>query len=193
MTEIINTSLPIYSFSVASYHKLVDAGILKEDERVELIEGKIITMSPIRSPHAACVERLGYILKQSLGKDVQIRAQNPITLGTHSEPEPDLAVVVFKKDFYEDAHPVPKDVFIAIEVSQSTEKYDRDTKMPLYAKYGIAESWLVNLNKKEIEVYRNPSTEGYTSITVFGLKDKLKSGFLNPFSVKRAFKVKKSK
>ena len=190
MTEIIDTALPIYHFSVEAYHKLVDAGILKEDEKVELIEGKIITMSPIKSPHAACVERLGYILQRYFGEKAHVRAQNPIVLGTHSEPEPDLAVVVFKEDFYEEGHPIPKDIFIAIEISQSTEKYDRDIKIPLYAKYGIAESWLVNLNKKEIEVYQEPTKKGYTSVIIYGIKDSLRSNFVDSLDVKRAFKKK---
>jgi len=185
MIENIKISIPTYNFSVEAYHKLVDVGILKEDDKVELIEGQIVIISPIKSHHASCVDRLGDILKQRFGKRAIIRSQNPIVLGTHSEPEPDLAVVHYKEDYYENAHPKPKEVFIAIEISQSTESYDRTIKIPLYAKYGIPEVWLVNLNKKVIEVYQRPKKNTYTSTTIYSLKDKIQSGFIKPLAVKR--------
>ena len=183
--EANNISIPTYNFSVAAYHKLMDVGILKEDDKVELIEGQIVTMSPIKSHHAACVDRLGDILKQRFGKKAIIRSQNPIVLGTHSEPEPDLAAVQYKEDYYEKAHPKPAEIFIAIEISQTTEHYDRTIKIPLYAKFGIPEVWLVNLNKKVVEVYQRPKKNTYTSTTIYSLKDKIQSGFIKPLAVKR--------
>lgn len=186
MSESIQISVPTYEFSVEAYHRLVDVGILKEDDRVELIEGQIINRTPIRSPHAACVDRLGDILRALFIKKAIIRSQNPITLSGHSEPEPDLAVVKYKADYYETAHPTPKQVYIAIEISQSTEQYDRTIKIPLYAKYGVPEAWLVNLNQKEIEIYQEPSTAGYTSKKVYKL-----SAIITSDSLKKTLPVKK--
>lgn len=178
MSESINISLPTYQFSVDAYHRLVEVGILKEDDKVELIEGQIIQMTPIKSPHAACVDRLGDLLRNLFIKKSIVRSQNPITLGAHSEPEPNLAVVKYKADYYETAHPIPKEIYIAIEISQSTEQYDRTIKIPLYAKYGIPEAWLVNLNKKEIEIYQQPTEEGYSITSIYGLTDILQSTLL---------------
>ena len=151
MAESIQ-NLPTFQFSVEAYHRLLDVGILKPDDKVELIEGQIVQMALIKSTHAACVDRLGYILRDLFIKKNIIRTQNPVTLGKHSEPEPDLAVVAFQEDFYEDAHPIPTQIYLVIEVAKSTEQSDRKIKIPLYAKHNIPEVWLVNLNKKEIEV-----------------------------------------
>lgn len=175
MSENINISLPTYQFSVDAYHRLVEVDILKEGDNVELIEGQIIQMTPSKSPHAACVDRLGDFLRTLFRKKSIIRSQNPITLGKHSEPKPDLAVVKYKADYYETAHPIPEDIYIAIEISQSTEQYDRTIKMPLYARYGIPEAWLVNLNKKEIKVYQQPTKSGYKTTTIYNLTDVLQS------------------
>lgn len=188
MAESINIVPPTYNFTVEAYHKLVDVGILKAEDKVELIEGKINTMSPINSPHSATVRRLGDILRHIFREKAIISEQNPITLGTHSEPEPDVAVVKFQEDYYQNAHPTAEDMLIAIEVSQSTEKYDRTTKLPLYAKFKIPEYWLVNLNKKEIEIYQNPKNGKYTSITIFDIEEKLKTGLVDSISVKRIIK-----
>ncbi len=178
MSESINISLPTYQFSVDAYHRLVEVGILNENDKVELIEGQIIQMTPIKSPHAACVDRLGDLLRILFVKKSIVRSQNPITLGEHSEPEPDLAVVKYKADYYENAHPTPKEIYIAIEISQSTEQYDRTIKIPLYAKHGIPEAWLVNLNKKEIEIYQQPTEKGYSAISIYCLADTLQSKLL---------------
>ena len=178
MSESINISLPTYQFSVDAYHRLVEVGILKEEDKVELIEGQIIQMTPIKSPHAACVDRLGDLLRTLFIKKSIVRSQNPITLGNHSEPEPDLAVVKYKADYYETAHPKPADIFIAIEISQSTEQYDRTIKIPLYAKYGIPEAWLVNLNKKEVEIYQQLTADGYSTCSIYGLTNVLQSNLL---------------
>lgn len=181
-------NIPTFQFSVEAYHKLMDVGILKPSDKVELIEGQIVQKTPIKSTHAACVDRLGDILRGLFVKKVIVRSQNPITLGKHSEPEPDLAVVTYRKDYYKKSHPIPKEILLAIEVSESTEQSDREIKMPLYAKYNIPEAWLVNINKKEIEVYQHPTEEGYISKTIYGINDKLQFEFLKrPISVKKVF------
>jgi len=188
MAESIPISIPTFDFSVESYHKLVSSGVLKPTDKVELIEGKIIPMSPINSPHAACVERLGELLRQKKQDNQLVRSQNPITLGTHSEPEPDLALVKYRADFYEDNHPTAADVFIAIEVSYSTQKYDRETKIPLFAQYGIPEAWVVDLKAKTIEVYANPMNGEYGDKKTFKREDVLESRYFERLLVSRVIK-----
>ena len=188
MAETIPTSLPPFNFSIDAYHKLAETGVLKPTDKVELIEGQIITMSPIRSPHAACVERLGELLRQKKQDNQFVRSQNPITLGTHSEPEPDLALVKYRDDFYEDNHPTAADVFIAIEVAHTTQKYDRETKMPLFAQYGIPEAWVVDLKAKTIEVYTQPVNGKYSEKQTYERGAVLVSGYFERLLVSRVIK-----
>jgi len=188
MAESIPISIPSFDFSVESYHKLVSSGVLKPTDKVELIEGKIIPMSPINSTHAACVERLGELLRQKKQENQFVRSQNPITLGTHSEPEPDLALVKYRDDFYENNHPAADDVFIVIEVSFSTQKYDRETKLPLFAQYGIPEAWIIDLKAKTIEVYSKPMNGEYGDKKTFQRGDVLESGYFERLLVSRVVK-----
>lgn len=190
MAESIPITIPTFDFSVESYHKMADTGILKPTDRVELIEGKIITMSPMKSAHAACVRRLGNIMQYIFKEKVMVSEEKAITLGTHSEPEPDITIAKFRDDFYEEAHPTEKDIFVVIEVSLSTQKYDRETKIPLYASYNIPEAWIVDLKAKTIEVYEGPKGETYTSKKVFGLNDILTSSFVKELAVNRVIKSK---
>ncbi len=150
-----------YRFSVDDYYKMAEAGILHEDDRVELIEGEVITMTPIGSRHAACVSRINKLFSRALSDAVILRVQDPIRLDDFNEPEPDLALVAFRADFYAEQHPRPEDVLLAIEVADSSLAYDRETKIPLYARSGIREVWLVDLQYGEITVYRQPTLEGY--------------------------------
>ncbi len=119
-----------------------------------------------------------------------ISEEKAITLGTHSEPEPDITVAKFREDYYEEAHPTEKDIFVVIEVSLSTQKYDREIKIPLYASYNIPEAWIVDLKEKTIEVYKEPKGETYTSKRVFGINDILTSSFVKELTVNRVLKSK---
>jgi len=177
--------LPVatYDFTVEEYHKMLEAGILREDDRVELVEGKLIKMSPILSPHAACVDRLGDLLNALLEQQVIVRRQNPILLGKHSEPEPDLAIAKFQADYYEKKHPEPEDLLFVVEIADSSERYDRAIKMPLYAKHGITEAWLVSSNQKTVEVYQNPEPEGYATMHISRKGDMVQSDFLQQLAV----------
>ncbi len=188
MTGSIPISIPTFNFSVESYHKLIDAGVFKPTDKVELIEGKIIPRSSVNSPHAACVRRLGNILRGIFGNTAIISEQNPITLSNHSEPEPDIAVLRFDENDYEEAHPSEKDVFIAIEVSHTTQKYDRETKMPLFAQYGIPEAWVIDLKAKTIEVYANPMNGEYGDKKTFKREDVLESRYFERLLVSRVIK-----
>ncbi|APB33685.1 Uncharacterized protein conserved in cyanobacteria [Gloeomargarita lithophora Alchichica-D10] len=142
-----------HRFSVAQYHQMIDGGIFAPDDRLELIHGELARMSPINRRHAAGVDRLVYLLLSRLGQKARCRIQNPITLAD-SEPQPDVAVVRWRDDFYLAGHPTPPDIYWLIEVSDTTITYDRRVKVPLYLKAGIPEVWLINLDEDCLEVYQ---------------------------------------
>ena len=154
-------------FTVQQYHQMCESGILTEDDRVELIRGEIIEMSPIGTKHAACVKCLNKLLYRKLGDRVLIAIQDPIVLNNKSEPQPDVALLQPRDDFYETAHPQPQDIFLLIEVADSTVMYDREEKIPLYAEANIREVWLVDINAQIVEVYQQPTGAGYQIIQKF--------------------------
>ncbi len=160
-------------FSVAEYYQLAQVGILNESDRVELINGEIIKMSPINSPHGGMVNRLTRILYKMLDDQLMITVQNPISLDNYSEPEPDLVVAKFDSDDYAKKHPCPADVLLIIEVSDSTLEKDRSVKSPLYAKAGIKEYWIVDLVNKKIEIYREPVEDEYHFKQIISKKDQI--------------------
>jgi Uma2 family endonuclease len=160
-------------FTTSEYHTMLDSGILHEEDRVELIEGEIWQMTPIGSGHVACVGRADKLLQRGLGDRATIFVQSPVHLDDFSEPEPDVAVLHFREDFYADALATPPDIFFLIEVADATLQYDRRIKVGLYARSGIPEVWLVNLPESTIEVYRDPSPQGYRDVQILGRGDLL--------------------
>jgi Uma2 family endonuclease len=148
-------------FNVSEYYRMAEAGILTADDRVELIEGEIVQMSPIGSLHAACVRRLNQLLQRLLGHAAVISVQDPVRLSDFSEPEPDVALLKPRADFYAHQHPTPDDVLLIIEVADTTVLYDRNVKVPLYARAGIPEVWLVDLQQDLIELYARPAGGSY--------------------------------
>lgn len=160
-------------FTVEEYHRMAAAGILSEDDRVELIEGEIVEMTPIGSRHASCAIRLNQLFSQRLGQRALVSVQNPIRLGERSEPQPDLALLRPRPDFYAQAHPEPRDVLLLVEVAETSGAYDREVKLPLYARAGIAEVWLVDLEHAGIEVYRQPGPQGYQFVQRVGPEARL--------------------
>lgn len=150
-------------FTVDEYHRMGVAGILKPDDRVELIDGEIVQMSPIGSRHAACVAFLTQLFVTAVGRRAIVQVQNPVRLGDRSEPQPDLMLLKPKADFYASGHPGPSDVLLLIEVADTSAASDRETKLPLYARAGIVEFWLVNLEKHQTEVYWDPQGDTYAS------------------------------
>src|SRR5437868_12357745 len=132
-------------FNVAEYYKMAAAGVFSEDDRVELIEGEIVEMNPIGSRHAACVGRLTKLLERLTGDRAIVWVQNPVQVSDYSEPLPDVALLNPRDDFYSQATPQATDVLLIIEVAESSLEYDRSIKLPLYARSGIVEVWLVNL------------------------------------------------
>ena len=153
--------------TVEEYHKLPEYGILKESERVELLRGEIVKMSPIGRFHAACVNRLNQLFSQKLGKRAIVAVQNPVELDDYSEPQPDIALLEPRPDFYASGHPKPADILLIVEVADSTIKGDRKVKVPLYAEENITEVWLVDINEQCLEVYRDPTPTGYQTVEKF--------------------------
>ena len=160
MTTIDQAPLKHRCFSVADFHRMGEAGILGEDERLELIEGEIIEMTPIGSPHGGRVNQLNRLLTQAVGERAVVAIQNPVVLGEHSEPEPDLALLRPRADFYTSSHPQAADVLLLIEVADSSLASDRDIKVPLYARHGIPEAWIVDTEHRCVLRFADPR-DGY--------------------------------
>ena len=161
----MTVQLATHRFTAKDFHRMVGAGILREDDRVELLHGEIVDMPPIGPGHAAGVNRLlnAFLPLQGERKAI-ISVQNPIHLGEHSEPQPDLALLKPRPDFYAQGHPTPQEVLLVVEVMESSVGYDREVKVPLYARFGIPETWLVDVERGLIEVYREPGSEGYRQV-----------------------------
>ncbi|MGE3595957.1 MAG: Uma2 family endonuclease [Dehalococcoidia bacterium] len=157
MVDILATPTVVrYRFTVEDYHRMGEAGILDEDDRVELIEGEILYMSPIGGKHAACVNESARLLIVRLNDRAVVSIQNPVRLSARSEPEPDLMLLRPRADRYREGLPVPEDVLLIIEVADSTLHFDRGTKLPLYAAAGIPEVWIVDLERRRVLVHRQP-------------------------------------
>ncbi len=150
--------------TVAEYHRMGEVGILGERDRVELIEGELVAMSPIGSYHHGTVNALNHTLVQAVGDRAIVSVQGPIQLDDLSEPEPDVALLRPRPDFYRDAHPTPTDILLLIEVADASLGYDRAVKRALYARHAVPELWIVDLAAAEIEICRQPRPDGYATI-----------------------------
>jgi Uma2 family endonuclease len=149
-------------FTVAEYHRMGEAGILAEDDRVELLDGEIVEMTPIGPAHASVVGRLTHLFSRLAGERGLVWVQNPIDLtAADSEPQPDVVLLKPRADFYVTAHPAPEDVLLLVEVMDTSAERDRRLKLPLYARAAIREVWLVDLSAERVEVYRQPEADGY--------------------------------
>lgn len=155
-----------YRFTVDQYHQMGEAGVFRPEDRVELIDGEIIEMNPIGDAHAGGVNRLNLTFVERLARRALVAPQNPVYLASHDEPQPDLAILRFRDDFYASLGPRPEDILLLIEVADSSASYDRRVKAPLYALNGIPEYWLVDLGRGQVVVYRDPSPDGYLSMQV---------------------------
>jgi Uma2 family endonuclease len=157
----MSIQLSTHRFTIHDFHRMAQAGIFSEDDRVELLDGEIIEMTPIGSRHAACVAREGQLFNLRLGTSVIVWVQNPIRLDDRSELQPDVVQLRPRPGFYAQDHPGPQDVLLLIEVADTALELDRDIKLPLYAKAGIREVWIVDLTGRTVHVYRQPSLQGY--------------------------------
>lgn len=160
-TEKVAT-IVYHKFSVDDYYRMLEIGLLTEDDRVELIDGEIREMSPIDPIHAGTVERFSYYLGMQVKARAMVRTQNPVRLNNYTEPQPDIAVVHWRDDFYTQSHPLAADTLIAIEVANTSIMADRQEKLPRYAAAGIPEVWLVNIARQTIEQYARPVDGAYT-------------------------------
>jgi len=154
-------------FTVQEYHLMIEAGVFANNDRVELIEGEIIEMAPIGTRHASCVKRLIAVFSDLERRRAIVGVQDPIQLTERTEPQPDLVLLQPRADYYATAHPRPSEVLLLMEVSDSTIDFDRDVKVPNYARSGIQEVWLWNLEDDCLEVYREPTVNGYSFIQRF--------------------------
>jgi Uma2 family endonuclease len=150
-----------HRLTVAEYYRMGEAGILAQDAHVELIEGEIIDMPPIGSPHAGTVDYIADALRLACSEQAIVRVQNPVFLDLHSEPQPDIALLRSRPDFYRSAHPTPADVLSIIEVADTSLAYDTQIKLPLYALHGIPEVWLADLPNRQFLVHRTPTPTGF--------------------------------
>lgn len=164
-------------WSVADFHRMGETGFLDPEARLELIEGELFEMAPIGSFHAGTVDILTGLLVYAVGKQAIVRVQSPVVLDDHSEPQPDLILLRPRADYYLNEHPRAQDVLLLIEVSDSTAQFDRKTKVPLYARHGIPEVWLVmGPRRRHVEVYRDPQPER----GVYQTRLQLREGVLVP-------------
>jgi Uma2 family endonuclease len=171
----MSVNLDKHHFTVSEYERMGETGVFSPDARVELIEGEIIEMSPIGSRHAACVKLLNLILIQQVGDKAIISTQDPIRLSDFSEPQPDVAILKFRTDFYREGHPRPDDVLLVIEVADTTVHYDRNVKVPLYARAGIAEALLFNLPDDRLEYFSRPESGVYQVNRIFSREERFES------------------
>ena len=153
-------------FTVDEYHRMAETGILSENARVELIEGEIIRMSPIGRNHAGSVNRLATVLIKKIDKDATVSIQTPVRLDDYSEPQPDIALLKYRDDYYTQVATTAESVLLIIEVSDSSLDFDRKVKVPLYAKNGIPEVWLKVVSRDRIEGYSKPINGKYESFRI---------------------------
>lgn len=178
MATIPRTAPCRHRLTVSDFHRMGEAGIFAAGDRVELIDGEVIDMSPIGALHAAIVARLTAFLCRTVGGGVIVWCQNPIRLDDSSEPEPDIALLSPRADGYMSAHPGPEDVVVVIEVADTSLAYDLGVKVPLYARHGIPEAWVIDAATRQTRVFREPSAEGYRRELLVGPEETLQSASL---------------
>ena len=155
-------------FTVDDYYRMAEVGILDPDDRVELIEGEIIQMSPIGDRHAGCVNRANDLFTHLFRGKAVVTVQNPVRLNKYNEPQPDLTLCKWRADFYSSKHPRPEDILLALEVADTTLKKDLKLKLPIYARLGIVELWIEDLRHDQLLVFRDPEGDKYKTHLTFG-------------------------
>lgn len=153
-----------HRLTVEEYFRMGENCVFQPEARLELIEGEIIDMPPIGPTHSGTITRLNRLLTFAALDKAIVSIQNPVILGDLSAPQPDIAVLAYRADFYTTAHPYPKDILLIIEVADSTLRYDCNVKAPLYAKYGIPEVWIVDLEHSCVHRFRQPADTGYQQV-----------------------------
>lgn len=163
-------TVPRRGLTVDEFDRMGEVGIFNEDDRIELIDGELIQMAPIGGPHMRLVNVLTTILVRLAGDDAVVSPQNPIRLPPRNEPQPDITLLAphMRRSA---TVPTAQDILLVIEIADSTLAYDRDTKMTLYARHGIAEAWLFDIGSRRLLVFRDPSPEGYRSLLTLAPED----------------------
>jgi Uma2 family endonuclease len=165
MSVVMSDRTTRQRITVDEYYRMAEEGILQPDARVELIEGEIIDMPPMGSEHGGAVGQLADVLYEAVRSHAHLRTQLPVHLSDISEPVPDFALVKFRGDYYRKRHPRPEDTFLAIEVSYTSVRYDTQVKASLYARYGIPEYWVVDLEGRQVRFFRSPRSDQYAEVT----------------------------
>lgn len=176
--SVIPTEYPAHRptpISVELYHYMAERGMFAPDERVELIDGQIFTMSPVGSLHVRCVNFLNRILSRLLDDEFLVSVQNPIVSANDSEPQPDLTILRSSNNLFKNDLPTGKDTVIVIEVADTSASFDRNRKFPKYAQAGIPEAWLIDLKRDAVEVHTEPGPNGYGVVRTLRRGDKLVS------------------
>lgn len=155
-------------FTIDEYEQMIDAGVFDEDEHIELIKGEIVKMAAIGLRHEGCVRRLTKLLERRVGDIAIVSVQNSVRLPAASQPEPDVAVLAWDDEYYSERRATPHDVLLLIEVAESSLRYDRTVKVPLYAVAGISEVWVVDLKGSRIEIYSDPVGGQYERVKQVG-------------------------
>jgi len=176
-------ALPHRKFTVEEYHDFIAQGVFKPGERVELWEGEFIEMSPIGKRHAGIVAGLSALLVHLFYTKLVVWSQNPIVLNDFSEPQPDVCLLKRRDDFYRSESATAADVLIAMEISDSTVKYDRDIKFPRYAENGIQESWLIDLENDRVEIHTQPTAQGYRLVKILHRGDTAESTIFDEIKI----------
>ena len=172
-----------YRFTVEEYFRMGATGVIPPDARVELIEGEIIEMPPIEPPHSGTVNTLTRLLVSRCGDRAVVSVQNPMIISNRSAPQPDFAVLRPRGDDYQGKHPRVEDILLAIEIANTTLRYDLGRKSPLYARHGIPELWVIDVKERVVHVFREPSETGYRSVAALRNQDRVSVAALPEISI----------
>lgn len=175
-----------YRFTVDDVDRMKDAGIFPVEFRAELIEGQLIEMPPPESPHARAVDILNERLVVALHGKAIVRVQNPLRLDRYNQPQPDVAVVRIREDRYGASHPEASDALLVIEVCHTSHWYDRNVKLPIYARAGVPEVWVVDIPGRRIEVYHEPGSEGFRDVSFVEAGATVRAAMLEGFDLEAA-------
>lgn len=178
-----NPEVKRHRFTAEEYRAMGSAGVLGEDDRVELVGGEVVDMAPIGSRHLACVVALTHLLVEASGGRFFVSAQNPVRLGERDEPQPDVSLLGRRPRADAPAPPGPEDVLLVVEVSDTTLSYDRNVKLPLYADAGIPEAWIVDLPGRKVEVHHGSGPGGYRDLWAFGPGEGVRSAVVGGLSI----------
>jgi Uma2 family endonuclease len=155
-------------FTVHDYHRMGEAGILSPRDRVELLDGEVVTLSPIGPRHGAAVDRATRAFVTAVGDSAIVRVQGSVRLDLYTEPEPDIVLLRPRSDFYASTHPGPSDILLIIEVADSSLEYDRDVKASVYASAGVPEYWIADVNEHRVHCFSEPASGTYRTMTALG-------------------------